>query len=131
MSPRFDTAALRRDWARWLARAVALGWGAFWTWFCVASAISELPEGGPAFMMAHLFEAAIVLVAVGLACKSDLWGGIALVATALLSLLAFRPHGWQVPLLLAGPPLVSGVLLLGSLAYRHRARFCRPSGIGA
>jgi hypothetical protein len=94
------------------ARALALLWAGFWTFFCVASAISE-PEGLVAGLM-HQLPAVVFVAVVALAWRYELIGGILLIAIAAVAFVFFRVYAQALVtgLVLLGPPCLSGVLFV-------------------
>ena len=100
------------DWIQFSARALAVLWAAFWTFFCVASAIGE-HEGIVAGLI-HQMPAIVIIATVVLAWHSELAGGVAMIAIAAFAFVFFRMYA-QVPvvgLIMAGPPCTAGLLFM-------------------
>lgn len=100
------------DWVQFSARTLAVLWAAFWTFFCVASAIGER-EGVVAGLM-HQIPAMVIIAAVLLAWRFELTGGMVMVAVAAFAFVFFHMYR-QVPvvgLTMAGPPVTAGLLFI-------------------
>jgi hypothetical protein len=108
------------NWIVYAARALALLWGAFWTWFGLASGIGEGLDPAGIFFHAAL-PGLVFLATAGLAWRWETIGGVALVLEGLLVMVAYplMVHGrfplatiLFVELTMALPPLAAGVLFL-------------------
>jgi hypothetical protein len=90
-------------------RTIGLGafflWAAFWSWFSLAEAVSDV-QGG----WSHLvLPFAPIVIAIGLVVWRPRFGAWFLIATGAAFALIFRaPFAWAA---LAAPPVISGVLL--------------------
>jgi hypothetical protein len=74
-----------------------------------------------AALLMHLLPAAFILVTLAVAWRWEGVGGIAYLASGLVYLLWFGARGpWTARIVMAGPPLVIGLLFL--VDWRHRSR---------
>lgn len=96
------------DWVRRAALALALLWGGFWSWFGLASGISE--GLNPLGVLIHTAVPGLIFLAVAAAAWR--WrraGGLALLLTGLLVLVVY-------PILFSRPPVATIVFLLLTMA---------------
>ncbi|MGB9610287.1 MAG: DUF7670 domain-containing protein [Bryobacteraceae bacterium] len=117
------------EWERAVARVVSLGWGVFWAWFGFASGVAEYASVADIFLQTL---PGLIFIAVSLlAWRHPAPGGTLLVALAIVVFTAYwagaengpAAQGLATGLLLALPPLTSGVLFLASAPSddsRHR-----------
>ncbi len=100
-------------WMRYTARTLALLWGAFWAWFCVASAIGE--KSGSLGGWMHIIPGLIFLFTALIAWKWEKPGGALMIAEGLLASVFFHvwePKGIFLVLVLVLPAIAAGVLFL-------------------
>jgi hypothetical protein len=106
------------EWERVVARVVSLGWGIFWAWFGFASGVAEYASVGDTLLQTL---PGLIFIGVSLlAWKHPAPGGTLLVSMAIVVFTAYWAdagtappvHGLGTALLLALPPLTSGVLFL-------------------
>lgn len=114
-------------WARWIARILSLVWAGFWVYFGLASGISE-PTTERGKLMDVLIHTAVpglvFLVSALIAWWWQAVGGVLLLVEGLViavGYLLMTQHSRfslltksQVDLMLALPPLVSGILFLAA-----------------
>lgn len=105
---------------RIVAWVVFLAWAAFWLFFNIASGVSEIDELGPMALISHLWMPALILLALGVAWRWPLAGGILLIGLVVLFVARFGWQGWQLAALLEAPPLVAGLLLVAASWWGHR-----------
>jgi hypothetical protein len=101
-------------WSRSIARALALAWGGWWTFFGLASGIGErlTPLG---VLMHTLLPGGLFLATALLVWRWERVGAVLLLLEALLAAAyAGLGHRWLTFLLLtlALPPFIAGLLLL-------------------
>ena len=98
-------------WTTLIARAILVAWAAFWTWFCIASAIGE-KEGWVGALM-HQVPAAIMVLSTVIGWRWPRAGGALLIAEGIYVASGqwVRPH-LQLFAMLGLPPLIAGILLL-------------------
>ena len=101
----------------WAARAIAVAWAGWWTFFTVAEAIHEPLEA----LVTHGWMVLLMWGAIALAWKYPAAGGVVLIAEGLFVVSCFLV-GWLpsrsgyvgfVILTLAVPPILAGLMLLG------------------
>lgn len=120
-------------WAHWTARILSLVWAGFWTWFGLASGIYE--KGKPLEILLHTAVPGLVfLVSALIAWRWQAVGGVLLLLEGLVIAVGYLlmvQHSRfslltriQVDLMLALPPLVSGILFLAA------SRMAAPSKMG-
>jgi hypothetical protein len=101
-------------WSRCVARALALAWGGWWTFFGLASGIGERLTPLGVFVHA-LLPGGLFLATALLISRWERAGAVLLLLEALLAA-AYAGLGrtWFMPLLLtlALPPFIAGLLLL-------------------
>jgi hypothetical protein len=108
-------------WMRYLAVIVALLWAGFWTFFGLASGISE--GLSPVGILHHsIFPGLIFLISAIIAWRWNLVGGILLVLESLFVFVVYPMRFMDFPLItillvlatMALPPMIAGILFIVS-----------------
>jgi len=120
-----------QEWERVVARVVSLGWGVFWAWFGFASGVAEYASIGEIFLQTL---PGLVFIGVALlAWKHPAPGGALLLALSIMVFTAYwsaagvspTVNGLGTAVLLALPPLTSGVLFLAASPARPAGQTSR------
>lgn len=117
-----------QEWERAAARVLSLAWGVFWAWFGFAAGVAEYASLGDIAM--QMLPGLIFLAVSLIAWRAPVAGGVMLIAMAFVVFAAYwsgadihaGPREHVTALLLALPPLLSGLLFLATApAARARA----------
>lgn len=100
-------------WIRYGARALALVWGAWWTFFGLASGLAEGLD--PLGVMLHTLVPGLIFLFIAMSTyRWELFGAVALVLAGFAALVFFFNFAVTLAgmLTLVLPPILAGILLL-------------------